>query len=94
MNRPTCGYTGHVCDVWTKNVQFISRYRNENDYCVGGKRVTVTDEGIVRNGTVEDYEKIRAFETNKYSDYLIWHGKQNWTVEIQPFTFPIEGTYV
>jgi hypothetical protein len=69
----SCGYTGHVCDIWTGRVQFISRYRFENDYCVGGKRVSVSDNGTTRNGTTDDIEKIRQFETEREAGFLAAH---------------------
>jgi len=72
--RETCGYHGHFCSPNT--VQFISRYRFVNDYCVGGKRVSVDDTGHVSaNATNEDLQAILSFERAKYTEYLDWHAK-------------------
>lgn len=70
--RETCGYKGHYCSEGS--VQFISRYRFVNDYCVGGKRVSVDDTGHVSaNATNEDLQAILSFERARYSEYLEWH---------------------
>lgn len=76
--NPTCGYTGHVCAVHSRAVQFISRYRDETDYCVGGHRICVLDTGEVRtvDATPEQLERIALFELEEYADYLRWHAEQ------------------
>lgn len=67
-----CGYRGigHYCTEG--KVQFISRYRLENDYCVDGRRVRVSDAGEVHHAQPGDLERIYAFEWAKYQDYLEW----------------------
>lgn len=66
--RQECGYKGHVCGL--KPVQFISRYRDQNDYCVNGVRVTLSDNGEWMRGTPEEREKVRLFALDSYADYL------------------------
>lgn len=96
MNNQTCGYQGHYCS--SSDVQFISRYRDENDYCVGGKRVTVYDDGRTRTTcdvvTESDKAAILAFERAKYAEYLTWHDAQvasspHWPIKPEPFSFVI-----
>lgn len=70
-----CGYQGHVCDTWGGRVQFISRYRDENDYCIGGHRVTLCDDGTLRaySGVTEaERVALHNFLLNEYADYLRW----------------------
>ena len=66
-NRPTCGYEGHVCCYRDGQVQFISRHRGIEDYCVGGQRVSVDDDGTIRNATPE---QARAVENYLYARYI------------------------
>jgi hypothetical protein len=70
MTHQNCGYRGHCCQEG--KVQFISRYRMTNDYCVGGKRVYVSDEGKVGNATLDDMKAIYEFERARYFEYLAW----------------------
>jgi hypothetical protein len=86
--RSECGYQGHVCGL--NRVQFISRYRDENDYCVNGTRVSLTDSGEF-NGTPEQAEAVRLFELHRYAEYLVWRNDFRLRVggeigEIQPFS--------
>jgi hypothetical protein len=86
MDRQQCGYHGHVCSP--NVVRFISRAFNSNDYCVGGKRVSISDDGQTRNATVLDLHAIYGFELRKYSEYLEWHATafQNcYRTDPQPF---------
>lgn len=86
-----CGYHGHVCQQNT--VQFISRYRNQNDYCVSGNRVTIYDDGAVRRGTPEQIAAVRLFELRKYAEYCQWHAEYKaknggeFMGDLLPFTF-------
>ena len=101
MNHSTCGYNGHYC---SRGVQFISRYRDANDYCVGGERIRVFDGGTVRYGNPRHYRKILLFELDKYADYAKWNAKHRakdptWPV-LSEFKFAglarfarTEGTY-
>jgi hypothetical protein len=71
MDRQQCGYHGHVCSP--NVVRFISRAFNSNDYCVGGKRVSVSDDGqISSSATVLDLHAIYGYELRKYQEYLTW----------------------
>ena len=89
MSRVECGYGGHVCG---NRVQFISRYRNENDYCVDGRRVSIHDDGTVRRAEGSDLERIRLFELGKYAEYIRWRedAKERYGLhqELAPFSFP------
>ena len=83
-----CGYGGHVCSE--RAVQFISRGFNINDYCVGGKRVQVADDGTTRNATADDLKRILLFELDQYADYIRWHVEKvshaGWSgVQLRPF---------
>ncbi len=93
MSKLTCGYQGHYCSE--HEVQFISRYRNENDYCVGGKRITVYDDGSVKNGcSVREANAILAFEQRQHAEYLAWNEEMTATRDYwpaaEPFTFRID----
>lgn len=90
MITETCGYQGHVCG---DRVQFISRYRCENDYCVSGRRVSITDDGQVRRALHGDIERIRLFELDRYAEYLRWRSDNRRLFEdsgipIAAFEFP------
>jgi hypothetical protein len=80
-----CGYRGlgHYCTEG--KVQFISRYRGENDYCVDGRRVQVSDSGEVGHAQAGDLERIYAFEWAKYQEYLQWTKTCGFPVQIVPF---------
>ena len=88
----SCGYQGHICGR-NGQVQFISRYRDENDYCVGGQRIAVHDDGTVHSypaPTPEHLQAIRLYEIQKYGEYVLWHAKQEhgpW-LQLQSFDFP------
>ena len=72
----SCGYQGHVC---SNSVQFISRYRDKNDYCLRGQRISVHDDGTVHSSpapTPEQLQAIRLYEIQKYADYVKWHVAQ------------------
>ena len=85
----TCGYD-HFC---TRGVQFISRYRDENDYCVGGERVRVFDNGAEpprANGKCVSTRQVQAillFELDKYAVYLAWHVENDLGSGLLPFDF-------
>jgi hypothetical protein len=74
----SCGYRGHVCDVWNGSIKFISRYRNANDYCIGGHRVNLTDDSVVTtwDATPAEVEKLRLYLLDEYAAYLLWHCEQ------------------
>ncbi len=97
MNGNTCGYYGstHVCGRGLA-VGFISRGFDQNDYCVGGKRVRVSDSGETRYGTDADLRAIMLYELDKYADYLRWRAAQVWPgdyqPEMQPFTCELAWT--
>jgi hypothetical protein len=87
-----CGYHGHVCSVGT--VQFISRYRDANDYCVDGRRITVRDDGHAPTFgheavALELVERIWLWELERYAAYLRWHCEAIYLkgIQIQPFHF-------
>lgn len=94
-NQRKCGYEGHYCG--SGRVQFISRYRGENDYCVDGRRISVSDDGKVNwhceDQSPNDVERIRLYELAKYADYIltlhVQLRQQNPDVDIplQPFSF-------
>jgi len=95
MNNQTCGYQGHFCN---RGVQFISRYREENSYCVAGQRISVHDNGTVHATcaviTEAQLNAIKLYELQKYAEYVQWHVERNaaskpeWRMGLQPFTFP------
>ena len=77
-------------------VQFISRYRDETDYCVSGQRVHLYDDSTVRNATPEQIEALELHLIYSYSDYLFWHHAQRikygieWpTLEPFGYTLPL-----
>ena len=70
--RTECGYKGHVCS-YGNGVQFISRYRGINDYCVGGHRVSLSDTGEWRSATKQQKDAVRWFLLDEYCDYLRWN---------------------
>lgn len=86
MNKQTCGYQGHYCS----GVKFISRYHDTNDYCVNGRRVSLTDSGWFSDASsTEEREAIRLFLLNEYADYLKWHSEHKTRLDlavIAPFT--------
>jgi len=90
MDRQTCGYKGHVCS-YNGEVQFISRYHDQNDYCVEGRRVTIGDDGTTRHAESGDVEKIRLFELERYADYLRWRRTCGFEALMQPFDFPVSA---
>ena len=71
-----CGYRDirHFCGP---TVQFILRYKDQNDYCLNGKRLTVYDSGLVRKTcepvTVAELNALRAYFAAEYVDYVKWH---------------------
>ena len=83
----TCGYRGldHYCGEG--KVLFISRYRLSNDYCVDGRRVSVSDEGEVNHALPGDLERIYAFELAKHQEYLRWHAENVSWLKNEPFPF-------
>ena len=68
----TCGYDGvHGCG---RGVYFISRYRDETDFCVNGHRVHVYDDGHT-SGTPAEIQSIVLHELTKYGEYAIWNAE-------------------
>ena len=89
MTRETCGYQGHVCAYNDGRVQFISRYRGTEDYCVGGHRVSVNDDGTIRDATPEQKKAVELYLLDEYARYLEWNRQQrqhyeNWSQVIRP----------
>ena len=82
-----CGYRGlgHYCSEG--KVQFISRYRLSNDYCIDGRRVTVDDEGRTNHAQDGDLQRIYAFELAKHEEYLRWHAENVSWLKNEPFEF-------
>ena len=78
-HRRCAYYTTHVCGQTP--VQFLSRYRDESDYCVNGRRITVKDNHTLHS---HDGEPVSASENltlslyfvQAYADYCIWHSHQ------------------
>jgi len=66
--RCTCGYDGHR---GPGKVRFISRYKDENDYCVEGVRITLWDNGRC-DGTPEQAEALRLYLLDQYADTIRW----------------------
>lgn len=66
----SCGYQGHICGA--RPVQAISRYRDQNDYCIEGHRVTLYDDGQC-TGTQEQRRALALFLLDEYAEYLHWH---------------------
>ena len=71
-----CGYEGHYCRAGV--VRFISRYRGENDYCVGGRRITLREDGS-SNATETEAPLLAAFIRAERQSYEAWHYEQSWT---------------
>jgi len=71
MERATCGY--HSCSC--RGINFISRYREKNDYCVEGKRVCVTDAGaaVYSSASRSDLDALGLFLLGQYAKYCAWH---------------------
>lgn len=67
----TCGYSHYN----SNGVKFISRYQDENDYCVNGRRVHVHDNGRT-NATDSERELIIAHLTAEHNKYVAWHAQQ------------------
>lgn len=89
-----CGYSGHVCGYG--KVQFISRYCGENDYCVDGIRIGISDDGFVhwhgQTPSQEIVDRILLFELDEYSEYIRLRAESKSTlgsVELQPFGHPV-----
>jgi hypothetical protein len=82
-----CGYRGlgHYCTEG--KVQFISRYRSTNDYCVDGRRVSVTDSGEIYHALAGDVERIYHFELVKHEEYLRWHAENVSWLKNEPSEF-------
>lgn len=88
--RQQCSYGrdgGHCC----VGVHFISRYRQQTDYCVDGVRVSVNDGDPLP-------KPIFLYELDQYADYLRWHQgfytrfpDQLPTVHPQPFNYFVKG---
>ena len=94
----SCGYQGHVCSSW--EVQFISRYRDESDYCVFGERVTLYDNGTFK-GIIPQEQKtaLYLYLLNEYANYCKFHAVSirpavseqelvKFGLELKPFEFP------
>ena len=88
-----CGYESCPC----RGVHFISRYREETDYCVNGKRVSVGDDGMAlySSTTLADLEALNLFSLEQYAKYCAWHVEQKTTkpdiygdMVLQPFERP------
>ncbi len=94
-----CGYRSmHFCQEG--QVSFISRYHDTNDYCVSGRRTSLTDAGELRQGgrvvSPADVEALRLFLLAEYAEYLQWHCEnKNWlTVPVVPFDHHIREVRV
>ena len=68
-------------------VQFISRYRNINDYNVmpvgileKEERVSIADIGDMK-GRPEYIEAVRIYEREEYADYILWCKKMGYDIE-------------
>jgi hypothetical protein len=65
----TCSYGGHTCG---RRVQFISRYRTQQDYCIDGVRFTVFDNGEVYRYpgvSPEDLQRLSHYLLSEYANY-------------------------
>ena len=88
-----CGYESCSC----RGVNFISRYREETDYCVNGKRVSIGDDGgaAYYSTNQSDLDAIDLFHLEQYAKYCYWHSKQKrekpdvyGDMVLQPFEHP------
>lgn len=61
----SCGYRGSFHFCAQGRVGFISRYRDENDYCIDGRRVTLRDDGSTHHAQIGDVERICQFELDR-----------------------------
>ena len=90
----SCGYGGHTCQ--RESVQFISRYRDQSDYCVRGQRIGICDDGTIRSinpVTEQHIEWLRCYRLTMYRMYLDWRRQQRakdsrFNPELQSFEFP------
>jgi hypothetical protein len=78
-------------------VQFICRYRDENDYCIDGRRIIVYDDGRVRNRdrlpvSAEEVQQLRTYLLDEYAAYCRWHVERQqqsgYSPPLQPFGPP------
>lgn len=83
-----CGYAG----CYDHGTRFISRYRDQNDYCVDGTRVTLYDSGEF-HGSPAQARAVLLFELSKYTEYIAWNrqqrakfGEHEWTA-LKPFDY-------
>jgi hypothetical protein len=67
--RPVCGYDPCPC----RGVHFVSRYKQETDYCIDGKRIVVKDGGEIRSAAPLQLEKLIAYFADERAKYLVWH---------------------
>lgn len=92
MTTSNCGYQGHVCSA---KVQFISRYKDHNDYCVRGKRIRLMDGGTLSSTchevTEAERQAIQLYLLDAYADYCKWHSEAVEWLVLAPFdyTFPL-----
>ena len=73
-------------------VFFISRYRDENNYCVAGQRIRVFDNGDVyasgEPATPAQLTALRLFLLEEYARYCKWHCDIPYRgVPLQPFDY-------
>lgn len=69
-----CGYESCPC----RGVHFISRYREETDYCVDGKRVSIGDDGmaVYFSTTLDDLKALDLYHLEQYAKYCAWHSSK------------------
>lgn len=68
-------------------VKFISRYRDETDFSVNGRRVRVNDRGLTDATDAE--RKILFFHwLDTYADFLVWfHKARTWNEKLENYPF-------
>lgn len=82
--RCTCSFDHYP----NGDVFFISRYREQNDYCIDGRRVRLLDDGTT-NATSEERRKLGIFLLREYAEYAKWHAEIPYRgVPLQPFDHP------
>jgi len=89
MRTGGCGY--EPCPCW--GIHFISGYKDESDYCIDGKRVTLRDDGLIWRATKSEALRLQSFLLEDYADYLRGRGRYNWrqhlSAPVCPFGYPL-----
>jgi len=90
-----CGYDACACSP--NDVQFISRFQGESDYCVGGHRIHVFDDGTLRGDpSPREIEQLRCYFLREFVRYIEWRRdrRARWGADFAPdapqYLFPYD----